>query len=84
MLTLDKLKVYQRFDGDIDGWARAANVGDDSGITDGDWFLIDELRQGLALIATGQASQAFTASLESRLLDTTADGATRQALLMLR
>lgn len=84
MLTLDKLKVYQHFGGSIDGWARATNVGDDSGITDGDWFLIDELRQGLALIATGQASQAFTASLESRLLDTTADEATRQALLALR
>jgi len=25
MLTLDKLNIYRRFDGDLDGWARTAN-----------------------------------------------------------
>ncbi|MHB1093546.1 hypothetical protein [Thiobacillus sp.] len=84
MLTLDKLKVYLRFDGDMDGWARTANGHDASGITDADWSLIEELRQGLALVAAGQASQAFAASLESRLLDTTSDETTRQALRALR
>lgn len=84
MLTLDKLNVYRRFDGDLDGWARIANGHDASGITDADWHLIEELRQGLALIAAGQASQAFMASFESRLRDATADEATRQALRALR
>jgi hypothetical protein len=84
MLTLDKLRIYRHFDGDMDGWARTASGHDASGITDDDWFLIEELRQGLALVATGQASQAFAASLESQLLDTTVDEATRQALYALR
>ena len=84
MLTLDKLNIYRRFGGDLDGWARTANGHDASGITDADWLLIEELRQGLALIAAGQASQTFTAALESRLLRTTADEATRQALRALR
>jgi len=84
MLTLDKLNIYQRFDGDLDGWSRIANGHDASGITDADWHLIEELRQGLALIAAGQASQAFTTSFESRLRDATAGETTRQALRALR
>ena len=84
MLTLDKLNIYRRFDGDLDGWARIASGHDASGITDADWHLIEDLRQGLGLIAAGQASQTFAASLESRLLRTTADEATQQALRALR
>jgi hypothetical protein len=84
MLTLDKLRIYRRFDGDMDGWAQTATGHDASSIADDDWFLIEELRQGLALVATGQASHTYAASLESRLLDTTADEATRQALRALR
>lgn len=84
MLTLDKLNIYRRFDGDLDGWARIANGHDATDITDTDWLLIEALRQGLDLIAAGQASQTFTASFESRLRDTTADEATRQALRALR
>ena len=84
MLTLDKLNIYRRFDGDLDGWARIASGHDASGITDADWHLIEDLRQGLGLIAAGQASQTFAASLESRLLRTTADEATRQALRAMR
>lgn len=84
MLTLDKLNIYRRFDGDLDGWVRTANGHDASGITDDDWHLIEALRQALGLIAAGQASQVFTASFESRLRDTTADEATRQALRALQ
>ncbi|OYW14781.1 MAG: hypothetical protein B7Z46_01985 [Hydrogenophilales bacterium 12-64-6] len=84
MLTLDKPNIYRRFDGDLDGWARIASGHDASGITDADWHLIEDLRQGLGLIAAGQASQTFAAALESRLLRTTADEATRQALRALR
>jgi len=80
MLTLDKLKVHQSFDGDIDGWARQTGGHDDSGMRDEDWFLIDALLQGLTLVASGQASPAYATALEQRLLATTADGATRQAL----
>jgi hypothetical protein len=49
MLTLEKLKVYTRFGGDIDGWARSRRD-DGSGMTDADWFLIEELRQALRIL----------------------------------
>lgn len=80
MLTLEKLKVYQRFAGDLGGWARTTGGRDASGMRDVDWFLIEELRQGLALAAAGQASQGFASALEQRLPDAADDDTTRQAL----
>lgn len=79
MLTIDKLKMYRRFNGDIDGFARS-KVDDRSGITDEDWRVIDELRQALFLVRSGQAASEFAASLEQRLSSVAADDATRQAL----
>lgn len=84
MLTLDKLDLYQAFDGDIDGWARSPHGSGDAGMTDGDWHLVDELRQGLALIASGRASKTFIAQFEQRLHAVTADEATRARLRTLR
>ena len=79
MLTLDKLKMYRRFDGDIDGFARS-RVDDSSGITDEDWRVIDELRQALFLVRSGQAAAEFSASVERRLSSVAPDEQTRQAL----
>ena len=80
MLTLEKLAVYRAFEGDIDGWARSSRQEGSSTISDEDWSVIEELRQGLFLVATGRASTAFSASLNERLLAVTADEATRRAL----
>lgn len=79
MLTLDKVRMYCRFDGDIDGFARS-RVDDASGITDEDWRVIDELRQGLFLVQSGQATPEFAASVERQLSCVAADEATRRAL----
>jgi hypothetical protein len=80
MLTPEKLRIYRRFGGDIDGWARASGLGDSSGMTDDDWSLIDELRQGLRIVSSGQASVEFASSVERRLLAATADDRTREQL----
>lgn len=34
MLTVEKLKIYEQFDGDIDGWARASRGQASPGMTD--------------------------------------------------
>ena len=81
MLTVEKLEIYQRFRGDVDGWARAVKVdGNPSGMTDADWFLIDELRQGLSLVASGKASATFRSTIEAKLVESTADEETRELL----
>jgi hypothetical protein len=83
MLTLEKLRVYESFDGDMDGWARTARPGNPHGMTDADWFLIDELRQALHQVAAGLASPHYRAHVEKRLLDATDDAAVRERLLQL-
>lgn len=71
MITLSKILTYRRFLGDQDGWARTTGGHDASGINDADWQVIDELRQALALAASGRASQDFCRDAELRLTECT-------------
>jgi len=80
MLTVDKLRIYEQFDGDIDGWARASRGQATTGMTDADWYLIDELLMGLATVKTGVASPSYAQQVEQRLLASTSDQATRSIL----
>lgn len=82
MLTLGKVHLYERFNGDMDGVSRAQWGGfqDTSGMTDDDWRTIERLCQGLHLIATGKASKRFGAEIEQALQTETQDEPTREAL----
>lgn len=80
MITLEKLTIYREFNGDIDGWARVANGKAKSHMTDADWYLIDELLMGLTIVGTGLASPSFMHEVESKMLSSTIDEATRAAL----
>ena len=59
MLTLAKICVYQKYGGDMDGFARTKNQDDHSLITDDEWFLIDSLVQKLFLVKNGKASSEY-------------------------
>jgi hypothetical protein len=50
MITLSKIKIYKRFNGDIDGWARTGTNEEKSIIDDNDWFLIDAFIQDIGLV----------------------------------
>ncbi|MDO8450557.1 MAG: hypothetical protein Q7T10_17305 [Rhodoferax sp.] len=80
MLTVDKLRIYEQFGGDIDAWARASRGQATTGMTDEDWYLIDELLMGLAAVKTGVASPSYAQQVEQRLLAITSDQATRNIL----
>ena len=80
MITLAKIHAYQRFSGDLDGWARLTGGDDPSAITEADWRTIDELRQALALAASSCASLDFCRDAERRLYECTDNEATREAL----
>jgi len=80
MITLEKLRTYQEFNGDIDGWTRASKSKVKSFMTDADWYLIDELLMGLTTIGTGLTSPSFVHEIENKLLTSTVDEATRAAL----
>ena len=79
MLTLEKISTYQSFGGDADAWSRKRS-GDTAGITDADWRLIEELRQGNNLVSSGQASPEFAVTFEQRLATLVPDEQVRQAI----
>jgi len=80
MLTVDKLRIYEQFGGDIDAWARASRSQATNGMMDADWHLIDELLMGLATLKTGMASPSYAQQVEQRLIASTSDQATRSIL----
>lgn len=67
MITKDKIKVYKRYNGDIDSWARSGSKKEKSIVTDEDWYVIDGLIQDLSLVRKGLASSDFTENLNVKL-----------------
>lgn len=78
MLTIEKIKTYKKFSGDIDGYSRGC--GSSCGITHDDWRLIDELLGALYIIDTGKASPQFFEATQEKLLKQVADEQTREEL----
>jgi hypothetical protein len=61
MITDEKLTVYRRFGGDIDGWVRVATPHERALMTDEDWADISEILLRLALVKSGQAADVYAA-----------------------
>jgi len=59
MITEQKLKIYKKYKGDIDHFARSGRVKERSIFNDRDWHQILELHQGFLLISKGKASKEF-------------------------
>ena len=47
MITEDKIKIYKRYKGDIDSWARAGSKKEKLIMIDNDWYMIDGFIQDL-------------------------------------
>lgn len=67
MITIDKIKIYKRFNGDVDGWARIGTAEEKSIMSDDDWFLIDGFIQDLSLVKKCLASDGFMKSINEKL-----------------
>jgi hypothetical protein len=69
MITKDKVKVYNSFHGDIDGWARMGSKKEKVIMSDNDWSLIDNLLQDIRLVAKGLTSKEFSDTLQRKLIE---------------
>lgn len=69
MITEDKVKIYKRYNGDIDSWARSGSKKEKSIIIDEDWYVIDGLIQDLSLVKKGLASSGFSETLNVKLFE---------------
>ena len=61
MITEEKLAIYQRFGGDIDGWVRTATPLEKALMTDAEWADISEILLRLAVVRSGQAADGYDA-----------------------
>ena len=66
MLTINKLKIYSSYKGDIDGYARMM-INKVPEISDKEWSLIDNFLQDLLLANRGKASESFRNKLFQKL-----------------
>ena len=76
MLTSEQVKLYVKFDGDIDGWARAGG----EGMSDAQWHQLDELVQKLLLVASGEASAEMRSRVRSEITAAVVDKHTEKCL----
>ncbi|WP_343303372.1 hypothetical protein AAHN97_17590 [Chitinophaga niabensis] len=67
MITLEKLDIYKRYDGSVDGWSHSGSSRQKQAMTDKDWFVIESFIQDLTLVKRGLASESFQESLNNRL-----------------
>jgi len=67
MITEEKIKIFRRYRGDIDSWARSGSKVELSMMNDDDWFMVNELVQDLILVKKGLTSIEFSQNLETRL-----------------
>jgi hypothetical protein len=73
MITKEKLSIYQRYDGDSDGWARANVPREQAAMVDEDWREIDELLMQVSLVKKELATKSFADAVRLQLEKSTAD-----------
>lgn len=80
MITINKIKIYQRYNGDVHGWARVGSKEEKSIMNDEDWFLIEGFIQNINLIKKGLVSDTFINSIIERLKEKCDSEETIQAI----
>ncbi len=67
MITEKKIKIFKRYDGNLDNWARSCSKKEQSAIDDDDWYVIDSLIQDLSLVSKGITSEGYNNTLNEKL-----------------
>ncbi|WP_215226696.1 hypothetical protein [Echinicola shivajiensis] len=59
MLTIEKIKIYNKFNGDIDAFDRGGKMSEHNQLNDDDWSLIDGFEQDVKLISDRLVSKEY-------------------------
>lgn len=73
MITEEKLTVFQRYGGDIDGWVRVGTPAEKALMSAEDWAAIAELLQRLAIVKSGHAAESYQAETRRLVAAATMD-----------
>ncbi len=68
MITSDKLKIYQYYNGGADGISRVGTEAQMYAIDDDDWLMIDNLLQDLYMAQNKFCSKEYSERVELELL----------------
>ena len=66
MITPEKLRIYKRYGGDIDGIARVGSAKEKQVISDSDWQDIDMVLQDFAFKKKGIIGETYRIDMERR------------------
>jgi len=69
MITLEKLKIFSRYNGDVDMWVRAGKFSEKKIMVSDDWYLIDNFIQQIGLVNKSLTSEKFKSDLNKRLME---------------
>lgn len=71
MITTEKLKIFDKYKGDIDAFARIGRETEKTVLTDNDWQLIDSFKQDIELINKGLSSSVFNSKTIAQIKNNT-------------
>lgn len=69
MISVEKIKIFDRYTGDIDGFARSGRDHEKSVLNDYEWSLINSFYQDIELINKKLAAQVYTEQIIVKLKD---------------
>lgn len=81
MITLEKLKIYKKYSGNIESWDRFGKKEDKRFLEYEEWELIDELIQNLEMIEKELVSESFRLQTLNKLIEFCDSKKTQQVLI---
>ena len=80
-ITAADIALYRRYDGDLDGFSRSADLGAD--VSEAVWRAIDGLRQRAFIVAAGRGSETFAQRFAADLIACIPDAQARSGFQQL-
>ncbi len=71
MITKEKLKIFEKYKGDNDAFARIGRDSEKNGFTDNEWQLIDNIKQDIELINKGLSSNDYNSKTINQIKKST-------------
>ena len=71
MITTEKLKIFDKYKGDFDAFARVGHETEKTVLTDNDWQLIDSFKHDIELINKGLSSSDYNSKKISQIKSNT-------------
>jgi hypothetical protein len=73
MISIDKIKIFRKYHGDIDFWARSGSKKEKLIINDNDWYIIDTLIQDMLFVRKGLSTKEFKEDIDNKLKEICSD-----------